>query len=145
MYIRLSLWKLVVLQTPKVPLAVFGYSSMAELGESTMASDLTFELRNWKCLHDSLRGLTLYLHFLPKHQWLFLVEQQGAKHQEDETPRSSGHELIVAEIADSAHAPQQLHESLYAHNHEQQNRQYSNSLWQNLVTSCECLLLWQLP
>ena len=72
MYIRLSLWKLVVLQTPKVPLAVFGYSSMAELGESTMASDLTFELRNWKCLHDSLRGLTLYLHFLPKHQWLFL-------------------------------------------------------------------------
>jgi len=41
---------------------------MAELGESTMASDLTFELRNWKCLHDSLRGLWLYLNFLPKHQ-----------------------------------------------------------------------------
>ena len=72
MYIRLSLWKLVVLQTPKVPLAFFGYSSMAELGESTMASDLTFELRHWKCLYDSLRRLRANLNFLPKHQWLFL-------------------------------------------------------------------------
>ena len=63
---------------------------------------------------------------------IVFVEHQGAKHQEDETPRSSGRELIVAEIADSAHAPQQLHESLYAHNHEQHNSQYSNSLWQNL-------------
>ena len=32
---------------------------------------------------------------------IVFVEQQGAKHQEDETPRSSGRKLKVAEVADS--------------------------------------------
>ena len=31
---------------------------------------------------------------------IVFVEQQGAKHQEDETPRSSGRKLKVAEVAD---------------------------------------------
>ena len=55
MYIRLSLWKL-VLQTPKVPLAFLGYSS--RFGP---------ECWNWECLHDSLPRLRSNLHFLPKH------------------------------------------------------------------------------
>ena len=56
--------KLVVLQTPKVPLEVLGYSSMAE---RTMASNLLLQSRHGKCFDHSLGRLGLHDHLLAEH------------------------------------------------------------------------------
>ena len=56
--------KLVVLQSPKVPLEVLDYSSMAE---RTMASNLLLQSRHGKCLDHSLGRLGLHDHLLAEH------------------------------------------------------------------------------
>ena len=56
--------KLVVLQSPKVPLEVLGYSSMAK---RTMASNLLLQSRHGKCFDHSLGRLGLHDHLLAEH------------------------------------------------------------------------------
>ena len=64
-YSVLCLQNLVVLLPPEVPLSL-----LATAPWPNMASDLTLESRNRRCLHDSLCRLGLHHDFLAEHQLL---------------------------------------------------------------------------